>query len=219
MGDRLTMLTSSTLSSLAPALAIAQGELEDASKSSVNPAFHSKYADLAEVLQTLRPVLSKNGLSLVQTVGYYDPAAKTLAVTTMLLHKSGEFIQDTCTMLVSKADAHGLGSAATYGRRYGAAAICGISQDDDDGNTAAGRSGAANDNQGAPAEPKRRGKPVPEPDPAAVDALIQAAEACTTEDELQKLAPKYAKLAATDQTKVLPAIKAAKARLAGKAAA
>ena len=43
----------------------------------------------------------------------------------------------------------GLGSAITYARRYSLAAICGISQDDDDGEGSVGRTGrpkvAAND--------------------------------------------------------------------------
>ena len=38
-------------------------------------------------------------------------------------------------MPVTKADAQGIGSTITYGRRYGLSAICGIAQYDDDGNS------------------------------------------------------------------------------------
>jgi hypothetical protein len=39
-------------------------------------------------------------------------------------------------MPVSKQDAQGVGSAITYGRRYGLMAMCGVPADDDDGHAA-----------------------------------------------------------------------------------
>ena len=36
---------------------------------------------------------------------------------------------------MAKIDAQGVGSAITYGRRYGLAAMAGIAQKDDDGNS------------------------------------------------------------------------------------
>ena len=51
------MNKSDSIASLAAALAKAQGEMENASKNSQNPHFKSKYADLAEILNTVRPVL------------------------------------------------------------------------------------------------------------------------------------------------------------------
>jgi len=204
------MLMSQSLANLAPALALAQGEFEDASKTSSNPAFRSKYADLAEVLQTVRPVLSKHGLSIVQTPGFYNPTDKTVQVTTMLLHKSGEFLMDTLHMLVTKGDAQGIGSGLTYARRYAAAAICGIAQADDDGNGAVGRDKAGDDK---PAKSKAT-KAATEPDTAAVDDLVGALQAATTDEQITALAARYAKLAPTDQARVLPFVKAAKARVA-----
>jgi hypothetical protein len=49
------------------------------------------------------------------------------------MHSSGEWISSTLELPVSKQDAQGFGSALTYARRYSLAAICGIAQDDDDG--------------------------------------------------------------------------------------
>lgn len=204
------MQMSQSLANLAPALALAQGEFEDASKTSSNPAFRSKYADLAEVLQTVRPALSKNGLSILQLPGAYDATTKTVSVTTMLLHRSGEFILDTLQMLVTKGDAQGIGSALTYARRYAAAAICGIAQADDDGNGAVGKATADK----APTEAKASKAKGAESDPGAVDAMIAEFSKVTTEEQLAKLAPKYSKLPATDQAKVLPAVKEARARIA-----
>ncbi|MHB0764695.1 ERF family protein [Stutzerimonas sp. NM35] len=56
------MNKSEQINELATALAKAQGELENASKSSSNPHFKSKYADLAEILNTVRPVFANHGL-------------------------------------------------------------------------------------------------------------------------------------------------------------
>jgi hypothetical protein len=60
------MNKSESIAALAAAMAEAQGEMENASKKSTNPHFKSKYADLAEILNTVRPVLARHGLSVVQ---------------------------------------------------------------------------------------------------------------------------------------------------------
>lgn len=204
------LTTSMSLTSLAKALAAAQGELTDAAKTSTNPGFKSKYADLAEVLQTVRPVLSKHGLSVVQGPGSYTKELGTVAVTTVLLHSSGEFIQTVLQVPVTKPDAQGVGGAITYGRRYSLAAMVGIAQDDDDGNTAVGR---GNDT-GAPTKAKAskaKGESPPA-DVMDVAALKLAFEAATNE-ELPKLAPHFASQTPDDQTELLPFVKAARKRL------
>ncbi len=116
------------------ALAAAQGEIENASKNAANPHFRSKYADLAEVLNTIRPVFAKHDLSLIQSPGYDGSIA---SVTTILAHKSGGYLTGTASCVPAKSDAQGIGSATTYLRRYSAAAVAGIAQEDDDGNSAA----------------------------------------------------------------------------------
>lgn len=116
------------------ALALAQGEIENANKNAANPHFRSKYADLAKVLNTIRPVFAKHGLSLIQSPGYDGSMA---SVTTVLAHQSGGYMTSTASCVPAKADAQGIGSATTYLRRYGAAAVAGIAQEDDDGNAAA----------------------------------------------------------------------------------
>ena len=116
------------------ALAAAQGEIENANKNAANPHFRSKYADLAEVLNTIRPVFAKHGLSLIQSPGFDGSMA---SVTTVLAHQSGGYMTSTASCVPAKADAQGIGSATTYLRRYSAAAVAGIAQEDDDGNAAA----------------------------------------------------------------------------------
>lgn len=116
------------------AMALAQGEIENADKNAANPHFKSKYADLAEVLNTIRPTFAKHGLSLTQSTEF--DGAK-VSVVTLLAHKSGGYLTATASCVPAKTDAQGVGSATTYLRRYSAAAVAGIAQEDDDGQAAA----------------------------------------------------------------------------------
>ncbi|MDY0227250.1 MAG: ERF family protein [Desulfomicrobium apsheronum] len=128
------MNKSESIASLAAALAKAQGEMENAGKNSVNPHFKSKYADLAEILNTVRPVLSKHGLAVTQFPAFEGGTAH---VETILTHASGEWMSGTCSAPVQKSDPQGVGSALTYLRRYSLVAVCGLAQEDDDANAAA----------------------------------------------------------------------------------
>ena len=124
---------------LATALAKAQGEIVGARKTSKNPFFKSDYADLFEVLEATRPILSKHGLSIVQTNDGLEIIGSTafLHVGTMLMHTSGQWIRSFIPLPIeSPVNCHKLGSAMTYGRRYGLSAMVGIAQMDDDGNAA-----------------------------------------------------------------------------------
>ena len=127
--------TSPTIASLAKALAAAQGEVEGAVKGKANPAFRSKYADLAAVWDACREALTKHGLAVVQSPG---PCADgRMEMTTMLAHASGEWMRGTLTIPLGKVDAQAYGSALTYSRRYALAAFVGVAPEDDDGNAAA----------------------------------------------------------------------------------
>lgn len=116
------------------ALAAAQGEIENASKNANNPHFRSRYADLAEVLNTIRPVFAARGLSITQSPAFDGELA---SVTTVIAHASGGYIVSKASCVPAKSDAQGIGSATTYLRRYSAAALAGIAQEDDDGESAA----------------------------------------------------------------------------------
>lgn len=115
------------------AMSKAQGEIENASKNSNNPHFKSKYADLAEVLNTIRPTFAANGLCLTQSPSF---DGSLVSVTTVVSHNSGGYIVSTASCVPAKTDAQGIGSSTTYLRRYGAAAMAGIAQEDDDGQAA-----------------------------------------------------------------------------------
>lgn len=121
---------------LAAALCKAQAQIEGATKGKVNPAFRSKYADLASVWDACREALTTHGLSVAQ-FGRTTEAGAVLV--TRLLHVSGEFLEGEVPLLNSKGDMQGLGSALTYARRYGLAAMVGVSPEDDDANAASNR--------------------------------------------------------------------------------
>lgn len=129
------MNKSESITKLAAALSKFQGEVKNPNNVAVNPFFKSKYAPLEEVLNTVRPTLSKHGLSIIQAP---SGDGNNIIITTTLLHESGEWMEFPELILKSdKPTAQGAGSAITYGRRYALSAILGISsEDDDDGNAA-----------------------------------------------------------------------------------
>lgn len=129
------MNTSTSITKLSVALVKAQGELNAVSKDGKNPHFKSTYATLQNIVESTRDVLHRHGLAVVQTFSQTD--GTYIDLTTTLVHESGEWISGTITMRPTKPDPQGLGSAATYARRYAYAAILGIvTDDDDDGNAA-----------------------------------------------------------------------------------
>jgi hypothetical protein len=162
------MLTSDTITKLAGALAKAQSELEHAKKDSTNPHFKSKYADLAGVVDTIRPTLAKHDLSVVQG---FVPTQDGVTLETRIVHASGEWISDEGLYLPADTrKAQAFGSAATYARRYALMALVGVApDDDDDGNAASAKP--------APKQAKPRTKPTPaEPDAPEYVSTAQAKE-------------------------------------------
>ena len=144
------MNRSETIVELATALSKFQGEISNPANTATNPFFKSKYAPLETVLNTVRPILSKHGLSVIQAP---FTEGEHVVITTTLLHESGEFMEfPPLSLKMEKVSAQGAGSAITYGRRYAVSAILGISsEDDDDGNSAEPKSipkKKANTNQG-----------------------------------------------------------------------
>ena len=130
------MQQSESIANLAKSLSIVQGKLTHAKKDSANPFFKSKYADLESVWDACRDLLANNGLAVAQFPGTYSDLDKSMSLTTILTHNSGEWISQEMSVPVTKPDAQGAGSALTYMRRYALAAVVGVVQADDDGNAA-----------------------------------------------------------------------------------
>ena len=130
------MRRSEEIGELAAALAKAQGSMQSIKKGSNNPFFGSAYADLADVVEAVKPHLSENGLAVTQWPETVDGKQ---VLTTMLLHSSGQFLMASLELAVQKNDMQAVGSAITYGRRYTYQGATGAVADaDDDGNAASG---------------------------------------------------------------------------------
>lgn len=127
---------SETVGELAKALSHVQSSLRPAIKDSNNPFFKSKYADLNSVWDSCRELLAANELSVTQLPSGDD---ESVIVTTMLMHSSGEWVSSAVRARPKASDPQAIGSAITYLRRYGLAAVVGIVADeDDDGNASSG---------------------------------------------------------------------------------
>lgn len=127
------MKASGSIASLAAALVAAQAEIRTIGYDSDNPHFKSRFASLAKITETVRPILATHGLAVVQG-GYndVDVQAAVFGVETTLIHTSGEWLSSFVEVPLAKRDPQGAGSAITYGRRYGLSALLSIATDEDD---------------------------------------------------------------------------------------
>jgi hypothetical protein len=152
------MRTSIELTELAEALTAAQNEFEAVEKTAANPFFKSSYADLPSIIESTAPVLHKHGLSIVQMVGF-DPETGNDMLTSRLLHTSGQWIESSMRLFLTKNDPQGQGSAVSYARRYQIQSMLNLRTVDDDAN-------AASKPQHAPQTTKRQPpKAAPAADP------------------------------------------------------
>ena len=124
-----------THKSLYSALAAAQAEMGPALKDAINPAFKSKYADLASVMAACLPALNKHGIAVLQPA--FDDETGRYVKTIFVHGETGEMAECRVPLIIQKNDMQGYGSACTYARRYGLMGMAGIAPDDDDGNAAA----------------------------------------------------------------------------------
>ena len=119
---------------IASALVKAQKAFGPALKTSSNPHFRSRYADLSACVEAVIGGLNDNGIALVQST---HDCESGVCVETLFVHESGESMSaGRLHVPASKQDAQGYGSALTYARRYSLMAACGIAPEDDDGNAA-----------------------------------------------------------------------------------
>ena len=161
------------------ALAAAQAEMGRALKDTANPAFRTKYADLASVMDACLPALNKHGIAVLQPT--YDEDGNRYVKTIFVHGETGEMAECRVPLIVGKNDMQGYGSAVTYARRYGLMGMAGVAPEDDDGNAAA---------KAAPkAEDAPRPKPAPKDEPATVTDTtvawaIKRANTASNRDEL-----------------------------------
>ena len=163
--------------SLASALAAAQAEFPAILKTKTvrvqtktGGSYTFDYAPLEAIIDAVRKPLSDHGLAIAQPLTHLDGRP---ALRTILMHESGGSIEDVTPVLVS-GTMQEQGSGITYMRRYTLTSMLGLaSEDDDDGNHAAGH--------GATPQPK----PEPKPGKPAFDP--PAGGVLATEPQKKKL--------------------------------
>lgn len=148
---------SEKMDAIAAAIVVAHGEIErvTTNETADTGSYKYKYADLANVLKAAQPKLAANGLAIMQTpaTNMDERGGVIVCVTTMLLHKSGQWCKSRLRMKPTQTTPQGIGSAITYARRYAAQAMLGIAPEDDDGKAA-----STSALTGSPAAPATNGQ-------------------------------------------------------------
>ena len=174
--DRETYRRSPEIGELAAAMAAAQIELRNpkktetatvATKSGGQYSYH--YMELAQLIEICREVLAKHGLAIFQPVA---ANLSTVTITTLIAHRSGQWIASDLALHPVDSGPQAIGSAITYGRRYGLAAMVGIAGEEDDD------AAAASVERHAPSKPVARatetGPRGPAPIATGVPEAVQA---------------------------------------------
>jgi hypothetical protein len=166
-------------SALYTALAAAQAEFTAITKNKTakvktkgGAEYSYKYADLGDVLTSVRPILAKHGLAILQPIRGEN-------LETWLCHVGGESVHATVGIGQSPSDPQSFGAALTYLRRYALTGLLGIATEED------------TDAQHVPkGKPAAKAKPVEKPAPAPTidhkraEDLIVAANAKNLLDKL-----------------------------------
>lgn len=115
------------------AICAAQLEFGTVTKGSVNPAFKSRYADLADVAGVVIPTLARHGVCVVQ----YFIGDSLDVMRTEFIHADSETkLSCDVPLIVEKRNMQGMKSATTYAKRIGLESLSGVAPEDDDGNAA-----------------------------------------------------------------------------------
>lgn len=202
------MRTSETTAELIKAMIEAAPEISSIGKS--KQAYGYKYATLDSLIDMLRAVLPKHGLWFIQMP---TRTGDKSALSTMVIHSSGEWIEDTIEMtdteLQGKAnDTQKIGASITYYRRYALSAIFGVSADEDvDGNVNnIQRPAAKPQTQARPAEAKPQAQQKKDPTPYLEADFKKRIESGETEESVLK---NYADILKTDAVRKISELNAA----------
>ena len=133
--------SSESIAALSAALAKAQTELTNPEKTLTatigadrngEGARTFRYAPLSTGLDMVRKTLGKHEIAIFQTTAIDQPT-RSLFLTTMLTHASGEWIASEWPVcpVSDTATPHRMGAALTYARRYALFTLVGITGEDD----------------------------------------------------------------------------------------
>jgi hypothetical protein len=104
-----------------------QGEIGTIKKDSINPFFKSSYFDINSLLGTIKPILNKHGLLLLQ------PLDKDTLKTILIDTETGLSLESIVNLPVN-TNPQLQGSIITYFRRYSLQSLLALEAEDDDAN-------------------------------------------------------------------------------------
>lgn len=134
------MQSSSEINEIAAALAKAQGEFPKIAKNKIADlkgvskrtgkeySMKYSYADIADVLAAILPVLSKHNIAFIQPT---TVDGGWISIHPRLIHSSGQWIGSVYPVCPINTDHQAMGSAITYSRRYAGCSLIGVAADDD----------------------------------------------------------------------------------------
>jgi hypothetical protein len=178
-------LQSKQVGEIAGALAAAQAEMSNVPMNAKNGFLNTKFADLAAVRDACMGALNQHDIAVTQQ---FQPAAgqgfqttkerkqREYTVNIQILgllrtqftHKSGQWMASELLLPANWGDPHNVAATITYFRRYTLAAMVGLAQFDDDGESAKQRTEArveARKPDAAPPPPARSARrPAPPPE-------------------------------------------------------
>lgn len=124
------MKSSDSLANISASLSAAQAKFKHVAYDSKGYGY--SYASLSAVIDATLPILNKEGIAVVQSVSGTDGS---VAITTRLIHSSGEWLEDTFSMLIEGMKGmnnwQAAGSGISYLRRYSLSAMLCISSMED----------------------------------------------------------------------------------------
>lgn len=141
------MIFSESNQSISKALVSAWGSIETPKHNTIvtvktknGGTYEFSYTDLEGIFDALKGVYKENGIAVLQTPKtFVQEGNLMLAVETMLLHESGEWVKSEPLSVVASNNMQDLGGQITYMKRYSLSAISGISTEkDDDANGVSG---------------------------------------------------------------------------------
>lgn len=112
-----------------------RGKVDQVERTSKNEFLSYKYANINNIIDTIKPVLYELGMGYVQTVQYID-GVDLLNTRVYLVNHPEEFIESNIRLIMAKEDSQSLGSSITYNRRYALWSMFSLEVHDDDGERA-----------------------------------------------------------------------------------
>lgn len=169
------MITSPEVDKVLPALFNLKKKLKPMTKDSKNPFFKSNYLELPDLLDNLEPLVEECGLVISQANCHRH--GDEYVISRLTHAESGQFVEAEYKIGFDN-DPQKNGARSTYGRRFSLKGLIGLSERDDDGNFASGKSSSVkgqSESKSAPAKPASSGgfgspasaKPATSPAPAA----------------------------------------------------